>query len=53
MNLLKNDNREIKVFGLDNIKHEKEIKQRIGFIYNIDLYNHLTIYYSIFTKYCG
>ena len=25
---------EIKVFGLDNVKHEKEIKNRIGFVYD-------------------
>lgn len=34
MNLLKKDGGEIKVFGLDNIKHEKEIKNRIGFVYD-------------------
>jgi ABC-2 type transport system ATP-binding protein len=34
MNILKKDGGEIKVFGLDNIKHEKEIKNRIGFVYD-------------------
>lgn len=34
MNLLKKDGGEIKVFGLDNIRHEKEIKNRIGFVYD-------------------
>lgn len=34
MNLLKRDSGEIKVFGLDNIKDEREIKQKIGFIYD-------------------
>ncbi|NLC67812.1 MAG: ABC transporter ATP-binding protein [Clostridiaceae bacterium] len=34
MNLLKKDGGEIKVFGLDNVKHEKEIKNRIGFVYD-------------------
>ena len=30
MNLLKKDGGEIKVFGKDHIKHEKEIKDRMG-----------------------
>ena len=30
MNLLKKDSGEITVFGLDHIRHEKEIKNRIG-----------------------
>jgi len=34
MNLLKRDGGEIKIFGLDNIRHEKEIKNRIGFVYD-------------------
>jgi len=34
MNLLKKDGGEIKVFGLDNIRHEKEIKNRVGFVYD-------------------
>lgn len=44
MNLLKKDEGEIKVFGLDNIKHEKEIKNRIGFVYDENyFYDQLTI----------
>lgn len=44
MNLLKKDNGEIKVFGLDNIEHEREIKQRIGFIYDQNhFYDELTL----------
>ncbi|SKC72505.1 ABC transporter ATP-binding protein [Maledivibacter halophilus] len=44
MNLLKRDSGEIKVFGLDNIKHEKEIKQRIGFIYDRNyFYDEITL----------
>ncbi len=34
MNLAKKNSGEIKVFGLDNIKNEKEIKQKIGFVYD-------------------
>jgi ABC-2 type transport system ATP-binding protein len=44
MNLLKKDSGEINVFGLDHIKHEKEIKNRIGFVYDEDhFYEELTI----------
>lgn len=32
MNLLRKDAGEIKVFGLDHLRHEKEIKNRIGFV---------------------
>lgn len=34
MNLLKKDSGEIKVFGLDNIKNEIEIKDRVGFVFD-------------------
>lgn len=34
MNLVKKNSGEIKVFGLDNIEYEKEIKQKIGFVYD-------------------
>lgn len=34
MNLLKKDSGEIKIFGKDHIKYEKEIKDRIGFVYD-------------------
>lgn len=34
MNLLKRDEGEIKIFGKDNIDHEREIKERIGFVYD-------------------
>ncbi|NMM64769.1 ABC transporter ATP-binding protein [Clostridium sp. P21] len=34
MNLVKKNSGEIKVFGLDNIKNEKEVKQKIGFVYD-------------------
>jgi ABC-2 type transport system ATP-binding protein len=34
MNLVKKNSGEIKVLGLDNIKYEKDIKQKIGFVYD-------------------
>lgn len=34
MNLLQKDSGEIKVFGKDNVKYEREIKERIGFVYD-------------------
>lgn len=34
MNLIKKASGNIKVFGLDNIKNEKEVKQKIGFVYD-------------------
>lgn len=44
MNLLNRDNGEIRVFGLDNIKHEQEVKQRMGFIYDQNhFYDELTL----------
>ncbi|KNF08667.1 ABC-type multidrug transport system, ATPase component [Gottschalkia purinilytica] len=44
MNLLKKDSGEIKVFGKDNIKHEQEIKSRIGFVYDENyFYEELTV----------
>ncbi len=44
MNLLKKDTGEIKLFGLDNIEHENEIKNRIGFVYDENyFYEELTV----------
>lgn len=37
MNLIRKDSGTIKIFGKDNIQFEKEIKNRIGFVYD-DLY---------------
>lgn len=34
MNLLKRDEGEIQIFGKDNIDNEREIKERIGFVYD-------------------
>lgn len=44
MNLLKKDGGEIKVFGLDHIRQEKEVKNRIGFVYDEShFYEELTV----------
>ena len=44
MNLLKKDTGEIKVFGWDHIRHEREIKNRIGFVYDEShFYEELTV----------
>ncbi|WDV44583.1 ABC transporter ATP-binding protein [Clostridiaceae bacterium M8S5] len=34
MNLLKKNSGQINIFGKDNIKYEREVKQRIGFVYD-------------------
>ena len=34
MNLIKKDSGEIKVFGQDHVRAEKQIKERIGFVYD-------------------
>lgn len=38
MNLIQKNGGEIKVFGKDHIKYEKEIKDRIGFVYDENYY---------------
>ncbi|WP_438350623.1 ABC transporter ATP-binding protein [Paenibacillus sp. FA6] len=38
MNLLQADTGEIKVFGKDYANHEKEIKERIGFVYDSNVF---------------
>lgn len=44
MNLVKRDSGEIKIFGKDNIKYEREVKERIGFVYDENyFYEELTI----------
>ncbi|AKN32077.1 sodium ABC transporter ATP-binding protein [Clostridium carboxidivorans P7] len=44
MNLIKKNSGEIKIFGLDNIKNEKDIKQKIGFVYDENyFYEELTL----------
>ncbi|WP_291579920.1 ABC transporter ATP-binding protein [Clostridium sp. UBA6640] len=43
MNLIRKDSGYIKVFGLDSVKDEREIKERIGFVYdNSYFYEELT-----------
>jgi len=44
MNLIRRDSGTIRVFGLDNVEHEKEIKHRIGFVYaDSPFYEDLTL----------
>jgi ABC-2 type transport system ATP-binding protein len=44
MNLIKQDEGSIRIFGLDHRKHEKTIKQRIGFVYaDNHFYEELTL----------
>src|SRR5690554_1264826 len=44
MNLLKKDRGEVSIFGLDHIRHEREIKNRIGFVYDEShFYEELTV----------
>lgn len=44
MNLVHKNSGEVKIFGLDNIKNEKEVKNRIGFVYDDNyFYEELTI----------
>ncbi|GIO23390.1 ABC transporter ATP-binding protein [Oceanobacillus sp. J11TS1] len=38
MNLLRADAGKIKVFGLDYAKHEKKIKERLGFVYDSNVF---------------
>ncbi len=38
MNLVNRERGEISIFGQDNIKNEKEVKQRIGFVYDENHY---------------
>ncbi|WP_068985069.1 ABC transporter ATP-binding protein [Lysinibacillus xylanilyticus] len=44
MNLLKQDSGTVSVFGMDYKKHEKDIKERIGFVYDENIfYENLTL----------
>lgn len=38
MNLMKKDGGEVSVFGQDNIQFERQIKQRISFVYDESVY---------------
>lgn len=38
MNLLNKHEGEVKIFGMDNVKDEVEIKQKIGFVYDENIY---------------
>lgn len=57
MNLLKKDSGEIKIFGKDNVKMEKEVKERIGFVYddcfyyeNLSIENNSKIISNFYSK---
>ena len=44
MNLMRKNGGSIKIFGVDHIQHEVEIKSRIGFVYDDpNYYEHLTL----------
>ncbi|MCH3963114.1 MAG: ABC transporter ATP-binding protein [Clostridium sp.] len=44
MNLVKKNSGSIKVFNMDNISHERQIKQKIGFVYDENcFYDDLTL----------
>ncbi|WP_107923799.1 ABC transporter ATP-binding protein [Lysinibacillus parviboronicapiens] len=44
MNLLQQDSGSISIFGMNYMQHEKEIKQRIGFVYDENIfYENLTL----------
>ena len=44
MNLIKKDAGNINIFGMDNVRYEKEIKEKIGFVYDQNVfYGVLTI----------
>jgi ABC-2 type transport system ATP-binding protein len=44
MNLLRKDGGEIKLFNQDHLRHEREIKERLGFVYdNQDFYDELKV----------
>lgn len=38
MNLVRKNSGQVKIFGLDNIKYEREVKNRIGFVYDENHY---------------
>lgn len=44
MNLVRKDGGEIRLFGLDHVKHERAVKERIGFVYDEHpFYEELTV----------
>ncbi|MDF2880830.1 MAG: sodium transporter ATP-binding protein [Clostridiaceae bacterium] len=38
MNLIKKDNGNISIFGMDSVKDEKKIKEKIGFVYDENIF---------------
>jgi len=52
LNIVKKDSGEVKIFGLDHINHEGEIKERIGFVFEEqNFYKNMKIGQII--KFCG
>lgn len=52
LNIVKKDSGEVKIFNLDHIKHEGEIKERIGFVFEEqNFYKNMRIEQII--KFCG
>lgn len=52
LNIVKKDSGEVKIFGLDHINHEGEIKERIGFVFEEqNFYKSMRIEQII--KFCG
>ena len=44
MNLINRDSGKVSIFGLDNLARQKEIKQKIGFVYDENyFYDYLTL----------
>ncbi|ACO83416.1 ABC transporter ATP-binding protein [Clostridium botulinum] len=44
MNLIKKDAGDIKIFGMDNVRYEKEVKEKVGFVYDENyFYDHVNI----------
>lgn len=38
LNLLRKDSGSVRIFGMDHIENEKEVKERIGFVYDENIY---------------
>lgn len=52
LNIVKKDNGEVKIFGLDHIKNEAEIKERIGFVFEEqNFYRNMKVEHII--KFCA
>lgn len=44
MNLVRRDSGDVEIFGMDNLKFERQVKERIGFVYDqCYYYDHMTL----------